>query len=318
MTDVHTTAAAFWDREIAAPTHVSWMEPPAVRLYINQCVSGPAGGWPLDWLARELGGRRFRRALSIGCGTGPMERDLILRNLCDSIDAFDGSPHSIFVARREAASLGFGERIRYFVADFNRPLPLRRRNYDLVVFHQSLHHVAKLEKLLASVHRAMSRDALLYLDEFVGPSRHDWTDQRIAAHREIYGTIPSDWRIAPSLALPIQADDPSEAIRSSEIMPMVRKGFDVLHDRPYGGSLLSVVYGAIDWNRADPDLLPSLIEAEREMIRKGEPPYHAVVLARPKRGLAGLIARLRYFAEPKLRRIRWEIRRRLSDGDVPF
>jgi hypothetical protein len=37
-----------------------------------------------------------------------------------------------------------------------------------------------------------------------------------------------------------------------------------------------------------------------------------VVVARPKRGLAGLVARLRYFAEPKLRRLRWELRRRFA------
>jgi hypothetical protein len=37
----------FWDREVAAPIHVTWMEPLVVRHYINESISGEIGTWPL-------------------------------------------------------------------------------------------------------------------------------------------------------------------------------------------------------------------------------------------------------------------------------
>ena len=66
----------------AGPTHVSWMADPAVRAYINRSISGSPQTWPIDWFVEWLRGKRFERGVSIGCGTGPLERDLIRRGLC--------------------------------------------------------------------------------------------------------------------------------------------------------------------------------------------------------------------------------------------
>lgn len=158
---------SFWDREVTQPTHNSWMAPLQTRLYINEMISGRPGVWPLDWFQEWLGGRRFRKALSVGCGTGALERDLLLRNICDTIDAFDASRVSIDIARAEAASAGYADRVNYYVADFNEPA-LPRATYDAIFFHQSAHHVAKLEKLFRAMLRAATADAVIYLDEFVG------------------------------------------------------------------------------------------------------------------------------------------------------
>src|SRR5215208_3845008 len=141
----------FWDREITDPILTSWMLDPLVRDYILTSISGTDQPmWPVDWFTRWLRGRHFRRALSVGCGTGPMERDLAAKNIVDRIDAFDGSTNSLRVAVETARSEGLGSRIHYFAADFNEPF-LPRNTYDLVVIHQALHHVAKLEKLLRAV-----------------------------------------------------------------------------------------------------------------------------------------------------------------------
>jgi hypothetical protein len=120
---VDTTASTphetFWDREVVQPTHISWLEPIAVRHYVNQSISGDLGVWPLQWFQRLYPGP-YSRALSVGCGGGPLERSLLSLNLCESIDAFDGSIRSLAVASQEARSIA-GHRIRYFAADFNRP-----------------------------------------------------------------------------------------------------------------------------------------------------------------------------------------------------
>lgn len=290
----------FWDREVLDRQHTPWMGIDEVRHYLNELIGGDASLWPIEWLERWLGGRRFRRALSIGCGAGELERQLVARGLVEQIDAFDGSLVSLHLARTAADARGYGDRIRYFAADFNEPV-LPRRRYDAVFFHQSAHHVWKLEKLYRAVLRALKPDGILYLDEYVGPSRDEWRDDLIAAQRAELAAIAPALRLRDDLPYPIQEDDPSEAIRSSAIEPQLRIGFDVVARRPYGGTLLSLVIPQLrveQLSRAD---VLRLIDRERALLAGGMRSYYAVIVATPKRGWAGWWARLRYLVEPKVR-----------------
>ena len=306
-----TAAAQFWDREVATPTHNSWMADPAVREYINTCVSGTPHAWPMDWLAQWLRGRRFESALSIGCGTGALERDLIRRGFCSHVDALDGSSQSITIACDLAREAGVADRIHYFVGDFNDP-DLPRRHYDVVFFHQSAHHVAKLEKLFAAVLRSLKPDGLVYLDEYVGPSRNDWNDDLVRVHRTYYQRIPSAARVYDELPLPIHRDDPSEALRSSEIVPQLMRGFRILEQRDYGGSLISVIFPSLRADAITREMVNDMLVEEKRLLANGFPSYHAIIVAAPKRGLAGAAAAARYYLAPKLRRLRWEIMSRIS------
>ena len=299
MLEHETRAAHFWDREVVAQTYASWMGHPRVRHYINSSISGSPLQWPLDWFASFLRGRTFRRGLSIGCGSGALERDVMARGLCEEIDAFDGSEVSIALAREEAHRAGHAGRIHYSVGNFNEPR-LPRRKYDVVFAHQSLHHVAKLEKLFRAVLRATTPDALLYLDEYVGPSRHHWNATNFAAHRAIFDMIPEPQRLVSLLPLPIEVDDPSEAFRSDEILPQLAIGFEIAERRDYGGNLLAPMFPYLV---PTDELIDSLITAEQELLSSGHPSFYAILVARPKRGPAARLAGARYFGAPKAKRI---------------
>jgi SAM-dependent methyltransferase len=290
-------ARSFWDREIAEQQHVSWLEDPIIHEYANTCIGGDRAMWPMDWFEEWLGGRRFGRALSIGCGGGALERDLMRRGLCRSVDAFDGSVASLHLARRTAASEGMLDRIRYFAADFNRPA-FPRALYDAVFFHQSAHHVAKLEALYRAVLRALKPGGLVYLDEYVGPSRFDWSDRLLAKQRSVYGALASELRSWPAVPYPIQADDPSEAYRSSEIESQLAVGFEIVARRPYGGTLLSVIYPGLRREALTSEIVRQLITEERALLSSGLPSFYTVTAARPRRGLPGAIARLYYALAP--------------------
>ncbi|HWW62169.1 MAG TPA: class I SAM-dependent methyltransferase, partial [Thermoanaerobaculia bacterium] len=264
-----------------------------VRRYINTLVGGAAGRWPLDWFQEAFSGLRFARALSVGCGTGALERDLLQRGLCDAIDAFDGSIGSLAAAR------SLEPRVRYYASDFNRPA-LPRNHYDAVFCHQSLHHVAKLEKLFRAILLALKPEGYLYIDEYVGPSRSEWTPRLIAAADEVYRTVVPPEARNEHLAAPIVPEDPSEAVRSSEIVAQLGRGFDVVAMRPYGGDLLAIVCPQIDWTQAQPDLIDALIARERDAFPKS---HHAIIVARPKKGTRARVASARYFFEPKVKRV---------------
>lgn len=289
----------FWDREVVEKQHVPWMAIPQVRLYLNRLIGSGEALWPIELFERFLKGRTFDRALSIGCGSGALERELVKRGMCREFDAFDGSIVSLLEARREAAGAGFSDRIRYFALDFNRPA-LPRRRYDIVFFHQSAHHVGKLEKLYRAIMRALKKDGMVYLDEYIGPSRFEWATkpELLERHQRIFERIPRSLRLVDTLSAPIQADDPTEAIRSSEIESELVVGFDLLGKQPYGGGILSVVLPSLRVDAIDERTLEELIEEDRKA-----PPYYTLIAAAPKRGLRGVIARARYWFVPKMKRV---------------
>ena len=300
--------APFWDKEVRQPTHSSWMAHPAIRDYINELVSGDKSRWPFDWFQATYANRRFPHGLSVGCGTGALERDVLKRGICDSMDAFDGSPASLEIARSEAAAAGLGGRVRYYHADFNHTT-LPRRAYDIVFFHQSLHHVSRLERLLRQVLAALKPGGLVYLDEYVGPSRTWWNEQRVAPYRAIYQLLPPVMRYFPEFPMPIQYDDPSEAIRSGEILSRLRIGYRIRHHRGYGGNVIAMIYPDIAPVWLTEELIRALIASDRSMIQS-TPSFHAILVAEPRTGFAErLLAIARYLAEPKLKRLARELRR---------
>ncbi|MBW3671534.1 MAG: class I SAM-dependent methyltransferase [Acidobacteria bacterium] len=304
-------SGAFWDSEVTTPTHASWLAEPAVRAYVNEMITGSPYIWPFDALQQYLGAWTGGRALSIGCGTGSLERDLIRRGLFEQVDGFDGSVGSLAIARSEAAKAGVGASIHYFAADFNAPR-LPRARYDAVLIHQALHHVAALEKLFLAIGRTLKPGGFVYFDEYTGPSRDDWNDDLLEFHQSIFREIPAEVRTTERLALPIQPDDPSEAVRSSEIVQEILRGFEVVEKREYGGAVLSVLYPAIDWERAGTETLQWLIEKDREALDSGQS-YHAVALLRRRSPLARTPGTVHYYLWPKLRGLRFRIRRALGN-----
>ena len=291
----------FWDREVVERRHMEWMALLPVRLHINELIGGEGPRkWPIEWFEWWLKGRKFRRALSVGCGTGALERQLVQRGVCEHVDAFDASLTSLYIARNAAHEAGLAERIRYFAADFGECV-LPRRTYDLVFFHQSAHHIERLERFFARMLDSVKPDGLVYLDEYVGPSRFEWSDALLAQQQAVYSSLPAALRTGDRLRLPIQEDDPTEAVRSSQIEPQLKVGFDIVARRPYGGTLLAVVLPQLRLDMVSDAELAPIIARERELLAAGVPSFYAIIVAQPKRGIRGAIGRIRY-AAARLRR----------------
>jgi len=293
-------AGEYWDAQVISREAETtlWMSAPEIRDYIAQNIGGDRPRFGVEWL-RDVTHRRFERALSIGCGAGGFERSLVSLDICDRVDAFDAGVFSLTQARREAREAGMADRIHYFAADFNRPAFARAR-YDLVVSHQSLHHVAKLERVYREIRKALRPGGLLFLDEYVGPSRDGWSDALLAEQRAFYEALPSGWRTRPRLYAPYLIDDPSEAIRAAEILPQLNVGFTVRDRRSYGGWYAAVIYEHIDWTRAPRRVVDELIAHDRTALLAGKTLYVALI-AEPRSGWPGTLADLQYMIWPKLK-----------------
>jgi SAM-dependent methyltransferase len=280
----------YWSRAFAAGGVETWLAEPAVRRYVNAAVSGSPDRWPMEWLA-SLHPGGFARAVSLGCGDGALERDLRRKSLCRRVLGIDLSIGALALAAARSRAPGAEgvegvEGIAYVCQDLNS-LALPPRAFDAAFFHQALHHVEELESCLAEVAASLRPGGMLYLDEYVGPSRSEWRRSLLDAAEAVYQGLPRAVRRRRRLALPVDWRDPSEAVRSSDILAAVAARFAIELRRDYGGTFLAVIYPHLDLSRCSPTeraaTLAAIIDAERSHLQDGGPSYYTVVIARPRR-----------------------------------
>jgi SAM-dependent methyltransferase len=236
-------------------------------------------------------------ALSLCCGDGHVEQNLIKYRICDAAEGVDISPEAIAVCRDAAAQLGC-DRLSYRVADVERER-LPERKYDLIVAWMALHHLRRLDHVLRQVARALAPDGIFIASEYVGPPRFQLPRRQIEAANALLQDIPAQLRLLPAaggvkercdpapLARMLQ-NDPSEAVSSHRIIPAVGRHPEIVEQIDYGGSLLMVVLSGIaqNFDSAVPEhrvVLDRLYRAERSVLASGElPSDFTFLVARPR------------------------------------
>jgi len=277
-------ARRYWDDGGAGePEDHYWGAQPLVRRAINRRVTGDPHCWPMDWFGRRYASSPVELGLSVGCGAGLLERDVVAKGICRALEGIDFSEEAIGEARRGAEEAGLSHTLRYRLEDINA-LELPAVAYDIVFFHGSLHHVRSIERILAQVHKSLKPRGLLYLDEYMGPSRTEWTDADWSFARSAFDALPEAIKNRAELMIPLPLDDPLESIRSSAIRPETARLFRVLEDRPYGGNILWFLFPCLDMEQLRRDttgILTRLISLEDHLLEKGwVEPYFRVMVAR--------------------------------------
>ncbi len=279
-----SAARDFWDAGAPGePEDRYWGAQPLVRRAINRRVTGDPNRWPMEWFADKYVPAALPLGLSVGCGTGLLERDVFVKGICERVEGVDFSPEAITEARRAAEEAGLARRLDYRVEDINA-IRLPRQAYDIVFFHGSLHHIRNVERVLEEVQAALKPGGLLFLDEYMGPSRSEWREAEWGFARSAFDALPEELKNRPELAIPLPMDDPSESVRSSAILPAARRLFATLEDRPYGGNILWFVFPCLDIARLREDrtdALSRLIALEDHLLdKRWVESYFRVIVAR--------------------------------------
>jgi 2-polyprenyl-3-methyl-5-hydroxy-6-metoxy-1,4-benzoquinol methylase len=235
-----------------------WQAHPVTLRHINRLISGdPEETW-LAFSKRRFAPEGGERGLSLGCGSGWGEREAIRLGLCRTCEGFDISEEALVVARSQAAEEGLSDQIDYRQADLNR-LELEPDTYDVVVAAQMLHHIEDLEHLLDQVAASLRPGGLVFVNEYIGPARFQWLDKTEYLMNRILEVLPEDKRLNPfngfvkeriDRAPPeaIVETDPSESIRSDEIVQLLESRFELLHRADFGGTLLQFLLADIAAN----------------------------------------------------------------------
>ena len=287
----------------AFSSDVYWLAIPAVMARYQRMACGGKDypSW-VEYCVTEFGGKNSRsRALSIGCGHGSLERHLYQLKAFENCDAFDIAPVAIEAARDGARTIGASS-INYVCTDIEK-MDFGRRLYDTAWFNMSLHHIEPLEFVLRRINVALKDDGLLFLNEYVGPSRFGFPPAQRQALEHAFKLIPPAYRksfqagnfgqVSEIAPLPDPAEveraDPSELVRSADILSALSLYFDIVVLNRCGGTLLQFLLSGIAGNFREDDaasmtVLRMLFAIEDGLIAAGalESDF-VVVVARPKR-----------------------------------
>ena len=246
-----------WRRQ--EPGSANWWNIAAVNRRVNRMISGdPKVTYRQYFADKYLKGRRELIALSLGCGRGYNERAWVKLADFARIEGLDISEEAVRQATRAAHDEGFAEIISYSVADLQQA-DLGSDRYHVVFAKQALHHFSPLEPLLQRVNKCLKPGGFLIVDEFVGPCRFQWTDRQLEIVNAMLAILPEKYRvnswhdgikrrhIKPS-RLSMILKDPSEAVESDRIIPLLESTFDVIELRDYGLTILNLLFDGIAHN----------------------------------------------------------------------
>lgn len=231
--------------------HAIWNTAPAVRARLNFLASGDPGiPYEAHVVAHYLRGKDGASLLSIGCGVASHELAFAALHPFDLVHGIDLAPQLIDAANREASQRGLPhahfEVKNFMEGHFDR-------KYDVVLFHQSLHHFADFDHILGQwLPTVLKEDGVLVINEFVGPTRLQWTQAQLMVSNEALQRIPKPYRrifrtpfYKNKVYRPgwwrMLASDPSESVNSEAIRTKLHTYCTPLEEKELGGNLLHIV-----------------------------------------------------------------------------
>lgn len=308
MDKIKQTVSDIWSKNIDDnydfSSKVYWLAVPEVHSrYSRKLIGDHKGSWISYCCEKYLAHRLpVKRMAIIGCGNGQLERGLSSLNAFTDCDAFDISDRAVEVAKEEAENSGISN-IHYFRADIEE-YPFPQNYYDAVWFKESLHHISKLEHVCQGVSHSLKDDGFLFIEEYVGPDRFSLTERQKEVLNAVFTLLPKRYRKSffrnyvgkyqREVSIPnpqqVKKVDPSEAVRSSDIVPVISKYFNIVEQKELGGTLLHFLLHGIAGNfHADDadsmEVLELLFKIEDVLIDVGDLSSDFIsIAANPRKG----------------------------------
>ncbi len=204
------------------------------------------------------------RVVSIGAGDCSMEIGLTQSLLASGlkefeIECFDINQTMIDRGAEAAKELGLMEYMTFSIADFNHWQP--KRQYDVIIANQVLHHVSKLERLFDAISAGLRSNGRFLTSDMIGRNGHmRWPEARQALE-PFWQELPQSYRFNQILqryeAVFVDhdcSDGYFEGIRSQDILPLLVERFQFELFIPFANIIMVFIDRAFGHNfNADAD-----------------------------------------------------------------
>jgi len=260
MTTRAEIVSQYWGHQLQRARPVSWLEHKVILEFIHRRVSGDPNVSTHQWFKNSFFSEPAQLCLSLGCGFGAFERMAISIGIARKFHANDISKGAIERARQAAFEAGLADQIEYTVMNLDEAA-LPEDTYDAIFGLSSVHHVCNLERLFRQCRIALKPSGLMFLDEYIGPSRFQTSTEVTELINGVLGLLPDQYRrslftndgttidrYVPSPIEHFEKHDPSEAIRSADIVSTLQNDFEIIEFRPCGGTILHMLLTGITGN----------------------------------------------------------------------
>jgi SAM-dependent methyltransferase len=264
-----------------APGQLSFWQSPIATTALRQRITGDAALAPEVYFARRYAARiPAPFALSLSAGDPRLERALIEEGACARVVGLDADQDRVDAANRRLAA-GLRGRIEFrrgTLADWMPDAPV-----GAILARSVLHRQAELETVLDAIRGHLEPGGLVFVDDFVGPARFQWTDAQLAIVNRLLACLPPELltdltqsdarpkrRVERPDATAFAAAHPRDAVRSDEILAGLDERFERVELRPYGGAVYHQLFSRIMGNFAPrPELVRLLMEVDALLTEAG-------------------------------------------------
>lgn len=276
--------AEFWNKQHFESAYLrgEWSFHPAAKDRLHALLGFSSRE---EWFASKyLAGRRGLRALGVGVGTANAELRLLTTGMIDRYDLYDFSEAALMQAKRDAESLGVGDKATYNCRDIHS-CELEPGSYDLITFIHSLHHIEDLRGVLKICERALAPSGLFWAVEYIGPDYFDYPPEHTAFARSFYRSLHptlKNWR-HEELTLPgieeVMRNDPTEAVHSSEIPAALSETFGPVEFIPTYGTFTSILMWSLNHDvlydtAMGREFMKLVLEMDTALIDSGKLPHY--------------------------------------------
>ena len=288
--DLHR-ASDHWDRwqttrQANGQIYADWGDHPTVfKAVMRECFGNENHDF-FTYLQTHYPHCQTAHALSLCCGDGSFEAQLIQKGVFERITGLDISAERIKYGQGQVEAGYLSKQMTFLQQDVNLG-DFGEACFEVVFAKAGLHHIENLELAFAGIKRCLKPGGLFVAIDFFGPTRFQWTDERLHACNWFW-----EHRVSPTLQSNVDRSrtqpiarpsiesminmDPSEAVRYSDIMSNIESNFNVLENFALGGTVMNLLlYGerVNRFNEKDPfhnAILEEAVLYERELLNNGK------------------------------------------------
>jgi len=266
------------------PSRTRWWESPAIKQHINRLVCGePISGFGQGLTRKAMSyGKSYNLGVSVGSGTGSKEMNLIQQGLVKNFILFELSDERIKQGKLLAEKLGLSKNVVFVQEDYLKAkLP---ENVDFVHWNNALHHMFDVYESVKWSYDILEYGGMFYMDDYVGPSRFQYSDEVLALLTRIRSLLPKRYLSNPRDSSKLLSSkivrcdpekliaiDPSEAVEPDKILETVKHYFPSVKITQTGGyvylaCLGDIIHNIDEENETDKAILDLLMLVDELMV----------------------------------------------------